>query len=451
MNRFKKGIFSGLFVSLMALMLTTPFNGIAQTSPTPGARVGGTEDESILRALPVCEEKQQLLKRYATYEADELVKELTRKDTMFICSGARGTIYTLSRRLVIQLLISQNRNEALPYLIKVVENEKPQLRVLALELMQDADDQLLRPHRTLFLEKSQSKHHGERNRSLYILQRIKDKHIEEVIVKRWNSISTKELKKLSGSSSLRIWFELMLYNVKDRALLEKSIISTLREKTLEPDVLSEYIRAVRSFVSKGHDIQIDEEVIEMLMKTEDQTVADYATAVLSDSRTIVARDGLVRALELRNDSIRAIVAEHLISRSDFDILEQKSLLERMLADSSRMVIQHVFSALTWKKPGASESAVVIQSLLKHLSESDKPKPQKVIVLMYFYPSLDKAMRDSICLSDPTLVLKSIELAFSSPEYGRFSREVTERIFEQIHGKKEMDISYLEFWSKQLKH
>ncbi|MCB0855904.1 MAG: hypothetical protein KDD63_26965, partial [Bacteroidetes bacterium] len=302
------------------------------------------------------------------------------------------------------------------YLIKVVKRKNPELSALALELVEYADEQLLRQYRSLFLKKSQSWHHAERNRSLYILQRIKDERIEEVMVERWNDFSNREVGSLVRSRSLRIWCELMLYNIKDRELLEKSIISTLREKKLGSDALKEYLSVVQSFVSQEHDIKIEEEVIEILMKTKDMIVADKAAAILSDSRNIEAWDGLIQALDHKNDDIRSIVAKNLISRSDFDIVEQQILVERMLADSSPPMIFMVYTALTWKEPGPEETAVIIKSMINHLGKSDKSTQQKAYLLMNFYSNLNQTLRESLSLSDPipTSVLKSFELTLHSP-------------------------------------
>ena len=71
--------------------------------------------------------------------------------------------------------------------------------------------------------------------------------------------------------------------------------------------------------------------------------------------------------------------------------------------------------------------------------------------MNFYSNLNQTLRESLSLSDPipTSVLKSFELTLHSPLYGITCQKITERLFEQIYGKKEMDMTYLEFWRRQL--
>ncbi|MCB0851115.1 MAG: hypothetical protein KDD63_02640, partial [Bacteroidetes bacterium] len=144
MKKFNQSIFNSIFLALMAAILTAPFNGIAQLPQTQEAKVLNPEGETTLRPRPICEEEQQLVEKYGTYQPRQLVKELIKEDTAFTCPGIRGTTRISGRRAVIQSLISQNRDEAFPYLIKVVKSKKPELSALALELVQYADEQLLR-------------------------------------------------------------------------------------------------------------------------------------------------------------------------------------------------------------------------------------------------------------------------------------------------------------------
>ncbi|MEZ4850346.1 MAG: hypothetical protein R3B93_17380 [Bacteroidia bacterium] len=114
MKKFNQSIFNSLFLALMAAILTSPLNGIAQLPQTQEANV--PEGETILRPRPICEEEQQLVEKYGTYPARQLVKELIKEDTAFTCPNIRGTTRISGRRAVIQSLISQKQRQK-PFLI----------------------------------------------------------------------------------------------------------------------------------------------------------------------------------------------------------------------------------------------------------------------------------------------------------------------------------------------
>ena len=301
----------------------------------------------------------------------------------------------------------------------------------------------------MFLKKSESKNPHERNRSLYILQRIKDEHIIETITDRWDAFSNSEIEKQAKQGSTRIMFELMLYGRKNCGLVEKSILKTLTEKKLPPNVLTEYLNILSSFIGRDHDTKIDDAVINILLKTKNKDVANYASAVLQDSRTTIARNGLIRGLDHKDAQIRATIAQHLITRYDFNIQQDVLLLERILSDSSLVVFQYAYSALTWKEPNAEQCAVIVQILLNYFSTNKKPQPKKVYVFLHFYYNLNQEFRESIKVENSILVLQSINEALNSPEFDRISLQTTKRIYEKMYGIKEMVITPMEFWRGRL--
>ena len=436
-------------VFLIALLLIIPLSSKSQIPVIRNIKALTNDAEPSIRPWPVCDEEVRLQKKYADYSAEELVKELLTEDSIFYCPNVRGTTRMASKRWVIQALITNQKNEALPYLIKVIKNESPQLSAVAMEIIQFADRKLLRPHSALFLKKMQSIHAPERNRSIALLQRIKDEHIEQVIVKRWDKFSSSDIKDYRKSSSLRGLFELMLYSIKDRALLEKSIIHTLTQKRLDDYAMREYLRVLDSFMYREHDIQIEEEVLKILLKTNDRYVASSAAEVLSDSRTAFACHALIQALDSKNDEVRAEVAGHLIRRYDFIILEQKEIIENLMSDDSPKVINRTRWALSYKEPDAKQSAFIVNIMLKHLAEAGTSIAEKVSFMMQFYARLDQSHRDSIVVKNLDAVLNSIELALNDSVYNRGCQMTTERLFEEIYSQKEMDISHLEFWKRQL--
>ncbi|MBI1268546.1 MAG: hypothetical protein GC193_14070 [Cryomorphaceae bacterium] len=434
------------FILLTAMLMG--LGGFGQITTFP--EVLSTDSQSIaFRFIPICEQEVALKDKFSKFEISALVDQLEKEDTVFSCPSVRGTTRLTSHHRIIGLILSDKRDEAAPDLIRLVSNHDVNLSRLALDILQHADEELLQPHRNLFLDMSKSKDPAVRNRNLYILQRIKDQKIERTMVNRWHELSVSELKELANTGGLGIWSELIMYRAKDHVLVDNSIVKTLKAAKLETNGLTTYLSVLESYIGQEHAVQIDEEVAALLLKTNDVGVADRAGAVLSDSPTTTARDALIRALECRNEIIRANTARHLVSRSDFIIAEQTQLLEQLICDDSFEVVWRMYSPLTWKKPTAEDSATIVRILLKHLSESKKPKPEKVFLLMYFYPRLSIEMRKSLALKDASTVLLSIEMALNSPEIDRVSRMATDRMIEEMYGEKETGMTHIEFWRSLL--
>ncbi|MFK7787408.1 MAG: HEAT repeat domain-containing protein, partial [Crocinitomicaceae bacterium] len=445
----RKNGLNNIFLLLGILLLFPTVHAFAQIPRAQIPKVSSSEDNGMLRMRPICETEERLYKKYANYTAQDLVKELLEEDSTFECIGIRGTRLTLSKRGVIQSLILQDRDAAFPYLIKLVKKEKQEFSALALELVQHADDRLLREHRNLFIKKSTSENNAERNRSLHILKRIRDEHIEEVIVKRWNNFSDKEIETLAKSGSVRILCELMMYGVKNRPLIEESILHTLRDKNLKTNSLPSYLNVLSSFVSREHNTEIDDEVFKILMRTRDANVGNYAGDVLNNSRTAEGRNYLIQALDHKDEMVRAEVAIHLISRYDFDLIEDQLLLKRMFSDESPEVFRFAQNGIGWKKPNPEQNAVLVQLLLDDLSQEKEVIPYKVSAMMRYYGNLNGTMRESLRVLNLTSVLKAITVGLNSNDYRRAIEMSSQFVFKQVTGKKEMDITYLEFWTEQL--